>query len=148
MSHVKFLAKYQNFSISEYRRSSCSSCGLIQHDTWYTVLQWLRQHTDQNLYSQQASHITPSWASYGVSIIRNLDKSTSWQYSSTLNGLTHSSVWHCAPSHFRLLRSNSSILNHAWYELCRVLVKLCYVTTLTVKWHLDNMIFSGCSRFC
>ena len=93
-------------------------------------------------------YLLPPRTSYGVSIMRNLDKLTSLQYNSALNGLTHSSGYHCAPSHFRLLRSNSSILNYAWYELCRVLVKLCYVTTLTVKWHLDNLIFSGCSRFC
>ena len=37
-------------------------------------LQWLRQNINQRLYSQQTLHISPSRASYGVSIVSILEK--------------------------------------------------------------------------
>ena len=39
-----------------------------------TVLQWQQQNVNQTLNSQQTPHTSPSRASYGVSIMRNLKK--------------------------------------------------------------------------
>ena len=45
---------------------------------FYTVLQWLMQNIKQGLYSQKTPHTSPSWVSYGVSIVRIWRKLTTF----------------------------------------------------------------------
>ena len=39
-----------------------------------TWLEWLRRNINQSLYPQETHHISPKRTSYGVSIVKNLDK--------------------------------------------------------------------------
>ena len=41
---------------------------------WYCRQQWLMQNISLYLFSQKTPHISPLWASYGVSIVRILEK--------------------------------------------------------------------------
>ena len=47
-------------------RYNVVQCNVISH----TVLKLLRQSINRNLYSQETPHISPSWTSYGVSLVR------------------------------------------------------------------------------
>ena len=41
---------------------------------FYTALQWMMQNIHQSSYSHKTPHITPSRASYGVYIVRILER--------------------------------------------------------------------------
>ena len=58
---------------------------ILSHSWWHydtvqydmilqTSLQWLRQKVNQNLHSQKTPHTSPSQVSYGVPIVRILNK--------------------------------------------------------------------------
>ena len=63
-------------SITRNRVNIRKGCPIYHIMKYNTVLQCLMQNINQSLYSQRTPHISPSQASYGVSIVRILRKFT------------------------------------------------------------------------
>ena len=60
--------------VSNRDTEECCYNTVQYHRILQREIQWLWQNTNQSLYSQRTPHISPSWASYGVSIVRILEK--------------------------------------------------------------------------